>query len=143
MNEKARPEKAPAMSPSDIPVEVVLDRATGPRRTEVHELLELFRDVSGEEPVVWAGHIVGFGEHPYEHPSGRTGISPVLAFAPAGSHHTIYLVEDFAERWPDLIADLGKHRASKVCLYLTRLSNVDRNVLRELLVRTRDETLAS
>jgi len=42
-------EKQPAMSPSDIPVGDVLDRATGPRRAEVDELVELHREVSGEE----------------------------------------------------------------------------------------------
>ena len=141
MNQQRETQKPPAMSPSDLPVEVALDRATGARRAEANELLELFGELSGAEPVVWAGRIIGFGEHEYEHPSGRTGVAPLLAFAPGAAHHTIYLVEDFAERWPDLMAGLGKYRASKVCLYLTRLSHVDRAVLRELLVRTRDESL--
>ena len=126
-------DKQPAMSPSDLPVELVLDRATGPRRAEADELLALFTEISGEEPVVWAGRIIGFGEHEYRYESGRGGRSPMLAFAPGPSKHTIYLPNDFAERWPDLMATLGKHRASKVCLYLTRLTDVDRGVLRELL----------
>ncbi|HEY9423294.1 MAG TPA: DUF1801 domain-containing protein [Microterricola sp.] len=126
-------DKQPAMSPSDVPVELVLDRATGPRRAEADELLALFTEISGEEPVVWAGRIIGFGEYEYRYESGRGGRSPMLAFAPGPSKHTIYLPNDFAERWPDLMATLGKHRASKVCLYLTRLTDVDRGVLRELL----------
>ena len=44
----------PAMSPSDLPVAQVLDRATGPRRAEADELLELLGEISGEHPVVWA-----------------------------------------------------------------------------------------
>lgn len=126
-------DKQPAMSPSDLPVELVLDRATGPRRAEADELLALFTEISGEEPVVWAGRIIGFGEYEYRYESGRGGRSPMLAFAPGPSKHTIYLPNDFAERWPDLMATLGKHRASTVCLYLTRLTDVDRGVLRELL----------
>ncbi|KQW07471.1 hypothetical protein ASC66_00145 [Leifsonia sp. Root4] len=126
-------DKAPAMTPSDLPVEVVLDRATGPRRDEADELLALLGDVSGEEPVVWAGRIIGFGEYEYRYESGRGGRSPLLAFAPGPTKHTIYLANDFAERWPDLVARLGKHRASTVCLYLTRLTGVDRSALRELL----------
>lgn len=126
-------DKAPAMTPSDLPVEVVLDRATGPRRDEADELLALLGDVSGEEPVVWAGRIIGFGEYEYRYESGRGGRSPLLAFAPGPTKHTIYLANDFAERWPDLVARLGKHRASTVCLYLTRLTEVDRSALRELL----------
>jgi predicted GIY-YIG superfamily endonuclease len=33
----------------------------------------------------------------------------------------------------DLMARLGKHKAGKGCLYLTRLDDVDRNVLRTLV----------
>jgi hypothetical protein len=133
-------EKQPAMSPSDLPVEVVLDRATGPRRVEVEELLALLGEISGEQPVVWAGRIIGFGEYEYRYETGHSGRSPLLAFAPGPTKHTIYLANDFAERWPDLMIRLGKHRASKVCLYLTRLSDVDRGALRELLERSLADT---
>ena len=133
--------KAPAMSPSDMPVSDVLDRATGPRRAEVDELLALHAEVSGESPVVWAGRILGFGEYEYRYESGHSGRAPLLAFAPGAARHTIYLANDFSERWPDLMQQLGPHRVSKVCLYLTRLTGVDREVLRELLRRSLADTL--
>lgn len=50
------------MSPSDLPVSEVLDRATGPRRAEADELVAVHGGIS-EQPVVWAGRIVGFGEY--------------------------------------------------------------------------------
>lgn len=134
--------KQPAMSPSDLPVTPVLDRASGPRRAEADELLELFREVSGAEPVVWAGRILGFGRYEYRYDSGHGGIAPLLAFAPGPSNHTIYLPTGFAERWPELLERLGKHRNSKACLYLTRLSSVDRSVLRELLECSLQATLS-
>lgn len=132
--------KQPAMSPSDLPVADVLDRATGPRRAEADELLAMLGEISGEKPIVWAGRIIGFGEYEYRYESGHSGRSPLLAFAPGATKHTIYLVNDYSERWPDLVARLGKHRASKACLYLTRLSEVDRSVLRMLLERSLAET---
>lgn len=125
--------KQPAMSPSDLPVEQVLDRAVGPRRAEAEELLALFTEISGEQPVVWAGRIIGFGEYEYRYDSGHGGRAPLLAFAPGPTKHTIYLVNDFSERWPDLMEQLGKHTASKACLYLPRLTGIDRGILRELL----------
>ena len=128
--------KQPAMSPSDRPVAEVLDHATGPRRAEADELLAIFGEISGEQPVVWAGRIIGFGEFEYRYESGRGGRSPLLAYAPGPTQHTIYLADDFSERWPDLMAGLGEHRASKVCLYLTRLTDVDRSALRTLLERS-------
>ncbi|GAA1055060.1 hypothetical protein GCM10017608_19120 [Agromyces luteolus] len=128
------------MSPSDLPVAEVLDRVTGPRRAEADELVAMFGEVSGEPPVVWAGRILGFGVYDYRYESGREGRSPRLAFAPGPTKHTIYMPEQFSERWPDLMSRLGPHRASKVCLYLTRLTGVDRSTLRELLERTLAET---
>lgn len=133
----------PAMSPSDVPVPEVLSRAKGPRRAEADDLLAMLSEISGNEPVVWAGRIIGFGEYQYHYESGHSGRAPLLAFAPGAAHHTIYLVSDFSEKWPDLLAALGKHRASKACLYLTRLSAVDPDVLRELLTRSLRETLHS
>ena len=134
------PTAEPAMSPSDASVAEVLDRATGPRRAEVDELLEMHREVSGEDPVVWAGRILGFGQLAYQYDSGREGIAPLLAFAPGPTKHTLYLANDFSERWPDLMEQLGSYRASKVCLYITRLSKVDRGVLRTMLERTLAES---
>ncbi|GAA1578683.1 DUF1801 domain-containing protein [Leucobacter aridicollis] len=132
--------KAPAMSPSAMPVVDVLDKVTGPRRAEADELLALHREVSGAEPVVWAGRIIGFGEYEYQYESGHGGRAPELAFATGAQRHTIYLTPDFADRWPDLIDALGPHKASKVCLYLTRLTKIDMTVLREFLVRALSET---
>lgn len=124
------------MSPSDVPVREVLDRVTGPRRAEADELLAIHREISGADPVVWAGRIIGFGEVEYRYESGHGGRMPEVAFATGASKHTLYLVSDFAERWPDLMERLGDHRASTACLYVTRLARIDQGVLRELLERS-------
>ncbi len=125
--------RQPAMRPGDELPEQVLDRVTGPRRAEADELLALHREVSGAEPVVWAGRIIGFGELAYRYDSGHSGIMPELAFATGQARHTVYLPAGFAERWPELLDRLGPHSASKACLYVTRLARIDRDVLRELL----------
>lgn len=135
-------EKAPAMRPTDEPLDEVLDRATGPRRAEADELLALHEEITGEAPVVWAGRIIGFGEYEYRYETGHSGRAPLLGFAPGAKQHTIYLQNDFSERWPELMVRLGPHRASKACLYLTRLAPIDRAALRELLERSLEETRA-
>ena len=130
------------MSPSDLPVEAALDRASGLRRDEADELVALFGEVTGEPPVVWAGRIVGFGEVEYRYDSGHGGRMPLLAFATGPKEHTIYFERGFADRWADLLARLGRHRASMVCLYLPRLSDVDLDVMRELLSESLESTRA-
>lgn len=131
----------PAMSPSDIPVDEVLRKATGARYDEALELMAIHRALSDAEPVVWAGRIIGFGEYEYRYESGHGGRAPLLGYAPGATKHTIYLTPDFATRWPDLLERLGPHTSSKACLYLTRLTGVDREALTELLARSRDLTL--
>ncbi|WP_458816298.1 DUF1801 domain-containing protein [Leucobacter sp. HY1908] len=124
------------MSPSNVPPLQLIDGISGPRQTEARELLALFTALSGEDPVVWAGRIIGFGEYEYRYESGHRGTAPRFAFASNNRQHTIYLVSDFATRWPELVARLGASKTSKACLYLTRLTSVDRTALRELLERS-------
>ncbi|MFT3945143.1 MAG: DUF1801 domain-containing protein [Ancrocorticia sp.] len=133
-------QKTPAMSPSDLPATEVLDRVNGPRRAEADELLALHAELTGAQPVVWAGRIIGFGEYDYRYESGHEGRAPELAFATNNTKHTIYLANNFSERWPDLMEQLGPHKASKACLYVTRLSRIDLDVLRTLLERSLAET---
>jgi hypothetical protein len=135
-------QRTPAMRPTGEPVADILNRAQGPRRAEADELVDLIGDVSGAQPVVWASRIVGFGEVTYRYASGHGGVMPILAFSPAARQHTIYLTSDFEGRRPDLATRLGAYCSGTACLYLTRLNGVDRDVLRELLERTRDHTLA-
>lgn len=134
--------KTPAMSPSDAPVGDVLDRARGDRRAEADEICALLQEITGEPPVVWAGRIIGFGVYEYRYESGHQGRAPLLAFAPGPSKHTFYLLNDFTHEWPELMDQLGAYRASKACLYVTRLARVDRQVLRTLLERSLAQTLA-
>lgn len=132
--------KQPAMRPSETPVAEVLDRIVGPRRAEAEDLVRLHTEVSGEEPVVWAGRIIGFGQYEYRYESGHSGIAPLLGFATSSSQHTIYLVSGFAQRWPEILEGMGTHRSSKACLYFARLSRIDQEALRGLLTHSLKET---
>jgi hypothetical protein len=122
------------MAPSGIPYTEVLDRVVGVRRAEADELVAMMREITGEEPVVWAGRIIGFGCRRYRYDSGREGIMPVAAFATGARQHTVYLDSGFEERQSGLVRDLGPYRAGTACLYISRLANVDMDVLRELVV---------
>jgi|SRR5690625_3774555 len=133
--------KAPAMMPSAMPVADILDRLSERRGREAAELTALMAEVTGAEPVVWAGKIIGFGQYRYRYASGHEGIAPLAAFAPTPRHQTVYLVGGFADRYPELLAALpldpeatrGAPRASAACLYLTNLAAIDMDVLRSLV----------
>ncbi len=108
------------------------------RRADAQAVCALMREVTGVEPVMWGPSIVGFGEYHYVYASGRKGDWPAVGFSPRKSALTLYLSEGFDDN-TELLARLGKHTTSKVCLYLKRLSDVDTKVLKELVRQGFDE----
>ena len=59
----------------------------------------------------------------------------LAAIADDGRHTTLYLT-DGVEPHGDLLGRLGKHTTGKGCVYLKRLSDVDNEVLTELVARS-------
>jgi hypothetical protein len=108
----------------------------GRRRADAHRLIELMRDITGQEPAMWGPSIIGFGTYHYRYDSGREGDSPLAAFSPRKQHLVVYLVSDYADRYASTLARLGPHKASKACLYLKNLDDINVSVLRELIQRS-------
>ncbi len=106
--------------------------APGARQVEARVLLALFRAATGFEPRVWGGGIVGFGRYAYQYESGHSGATLATGFSPRKAELSIYLQPGFAERQA-LLAQLGKHRVGKACLYLRQLSDADPAVLHQLI----------
>jgi hypothetical protein len=106
------------------------------RRGDAQTLCRLLADWTGEPPAMWGSSIVGFGSYHYRYESGREGTAALVGFSPRKANLVLYLVGGVADRDPKLLERLGPHRAGKGCLYLTRLEDVDRDVLRELVERT-------
>lgn len=111
------------------------------RRDDCWALVRLFTRITGHPPVMWGPSIVGFGSYHYRYPTGHEGDAPLVGFASGKRQLTVYLAPGFAdEGTADLLTRLGKHKTGKGCLYLTRLSQVDLDVL-EALVRRSVEVL--
>jgi hypothetical protein len=106
------------------------------RREDARALCALMADWTGESPRVWGTGIVGFGSYDYKYASGHEGTAPLVAFAPRKTSLVVYLVGGIEERYPKLLEQLGPHKTGKGCLYLKRLEQVDRVVLRKLVERT-------
>ena len=102
------------------------------RRADCLELLELMTELSGEKPKMWGKSIVGFGSYHYVYASGREGDWFLTGFSPRKQDLTLYIMSGFPKFEP-LLAKLGKFKHGVSCLYLKRLSDVDRKVLAELI----------
>jgi Domain of unknown function (DU1801) len=107
------------------------------RQTDAQTLLELMGSVTGEPPVMWGPSIVGFGSYHYRYASGRTGDAPLAGFSPRKANLVVYMVSGYEDRYAKLLERLGPHKTGKSCLYLKRLGDVDLDVLRQLIERSR------
>jgi hypothetical protein len=119
--------------PTDASVDAFLSAVPdATRRADCFALVELMRQLTGCEPKLWGPSIVGFGEYHYKYASGREGDWFVTGFSPRKGDLTLYIPGGF-ERHPELMAKLGKFKTGKACLYVKKLSDVDRKVLTRLL----------
>ena len=108
------------------------------RRADCAWLLDTMGELSGETPKLWGAKlptaIVGFGDYHYTYDSGREGDFFRLGFANRKNDITLYIMPGYQD-FDEELSRLGKHRKGKSCLYLKRLSNVDTDVLREILAK--------
>jgi hypothetical protein len=102
------------------------------RREEGARLDWLFRAVTGWQPTLWRGGMVGYGAYDYTYDSGHSGTWFATGFAPRKAKLSIYIMPGYAE-YDDILARLGKHSRGKSCLYLNKLEDADLDVLAELI----------
>ena len=122
---------------TDADVVEFLNNVEDPRkRADSFTVLEMMREITGEEPKMWGPTIVGFGQYHYKYASGHEGDMCITGFSPRKQALTVYITAGF-EEYDELMAKLGKHTDQySSCLYIKRLSDVDLNVLRELVTKS-------
>lgn len=99
-------------------------------------LLEIFTEITGEPAKMWGSSIIGFGQYHYKSErSKQEGDWPLIGFSPRKQNLTLYIIPGF-DTYHDLLGELGKHKTSKGCLYINKLSDVDMSVLKKLIKRS-------
>lgn len=110
---------------------------TEDRFPDLMELLELLGKVSGEKAKMWGTSIIGFGKYSYKGKSSA-GEWFKIGFSPRKQNISIYAISGF-EKEVELLSALGKYKTSKGCMYIKRLADVDKSVLKEFLGRSWEE----
>jgi Domain of unknown function (DU1801) len=104
------------------------------KRKDSEELIRLMSKVTGKPPKMWGPTIVGFGKYRYKYESGREGEICLTGFSPRKPSLVLYLGPGLEDE--KLMSRLGKHKTGKGCLYIKRLADVDRAVLKELVTNS-------
>jgi hypothetical protein len=121
--------------PTDASVDDVIESTTDERRRQdAREALELVREVTGAEPVVWGPSMIGFGRQPYTTADGKDREWFAVGLAPRKAALTFYGLTYYGSN-DDLLARLGPHTTGKGCVYVKRLDALDREVLTEMIRR--------
>ena len=118
--------------PTDISVDQFLSTVTSQRADEARTIIAIMARITGEPAVMWGPSIIGFGSVHYKYDSGREGDMPLLGFSPRKANLTIYFMEGF-DRYEDELAQLGPAKTSKSCLYVTKLANINLDILTQMI----------
>ncbi len=102
------------------------------RKAEAEALDEIFREVTGFQPQLWSGRMIGYGAYDYTYDTGHSGTWLATGFAVSARQVTLYIMPGYTE-FPEIMARLGTYRAGKACVYLTRLERADPEALRDLI----------
>jgi hypothetical protein len=128
--------------PTDAAVAAFIDAVDHPtRRADALALDAIFRDVTGWQPRMWGPSIVGYGSYRYAYDSGRSGEMCATGFSPRKANLSIYIMPGYAD-FGNILAGLGKHRLGKSCLYINKLADIDRDVLKRLIRAGLDDLAA-
>ena len=110
------------------------------RRADARKILALLKEITGARPEMWGDSIVGFGSYHYKYASGREGDWMKIGIANNKQYISLYSCAGdetgyVAERYRDR---LPKANIGKSCVRFKRLSDLDEDVLRELIRETAD-----
>ena len=95
----------------------------------------MMEEATGEPATMWGPTIIGFGSYHYQYTSGHEGDAPLLGFSPRKAALSLYVLGGFNGQ-DELLGKLGKFTVGKSCLWVKKLDDIDRTMLREMIDRS-------
>lgn len=110
------------------------------KRNDAFELIKIMQNISGFEAKMWGPSIIGFGSYHYKYASGHEGDAPLAGFSPRKAAISLYVYLSDKKR-EELLSKLGKHKSAKACIYIKKLSDVDLDIVKEMIKISLELTL--
>jgi hypothetical protein len=131
--------------PTDVTVtDFINSIADEQRRQDCFAVLELMKKIVKAEPKMWGSSIVGVGSYHYKYASGHEGDTCLVGFASRKDALVLYGCRG-DEKSEELLAQLGKYKSGKGCLYIKKIADIDLKILQALIkdsvtnIKTRTE----
>jgi hypothetical protein len=101
------------------------------QQKDARVIIDMMQEVTKSPPKMWWPAIIGFGDRHLVYDSGRELDWFVMGFSPRKNALSLYLSFDI-NACP-LLEKLGKYKTGKGCLYIKKLSDVDIEVLKQIM----------
>ena len=105
------------------------------RRKDCKAIAKIMKEATGYPAKMWGDAIIGFGQYHYKYASGREGDWFLAGFSPRKNNLALYIIAGLT-KFEDLVAQLGKFKTGKSCLYINSLDDIDTEILKELVRRS-------
>lgn len=102
------------------------------KRKDSFELIKITQEITRFKPKMWGPSIIGFGSYHYKYASGHEGDAPLVGFSPRKAAISLYIYTSPQTR-EEILSKLGKHKAAKGCIYIKKLSDIDVDVLKNMI----------
>jgi uncharacterized protein YdhG (YjbR/CyaY superfamily) len=118
---------------TDVSVATYLNTIEDPKlRQDCQVLTQMMQTATNAVPKMWGEQIIGFGTRTYSYPDGRKIDWMIIGFAPRKQKIALYLTNGFQGQ-TEMLAQLGKYSSAKSCLYIKRLSDIQKTMLEQLI----------
>ncbi|MBC8370215.1 MAG: DUF1801 domain-containing protein [Planctomycetes bacterium] len=101
------------------------------QRADSKAIHKMMKAATGCKGAMWGESIIGYGDIELKYASGRELDWFKIGFSPRKGKISLYVWCPTPE-YEKLLAKLGKHKRSKGCLYVNKLSDVDVDVLQQI-----------
>lgn len=95
-------------------------------------ILDLMQKVTKEQPKMWGSSIIGFGDVHLKYESGRELDWFKIGFSPRKQNLVLYGLLVVNEQ-QEILKKLGKHTTGKGCLYINKIAEIDKAVLKKII----------
>lgn len=108
------------------------------RQADALVLLDIFAQMTKQDAVLWGSSIIGYGTYSYQTADKKNHQFMRTGFSPRKQNLALYIMPGFSQ-FEEKMQFLGKFKTGKSCLYINKLSDVNEQVLRELIQLSLDE----
>lgn len=104
------------------------------KQTDSFTLLDLMQETTGYGPKMWGDSMIGFGQYHYKSERSRQeGDWMMVGFSPRKTAISLYVYSGTPEQ-EELLTRMGKYKMGKGCLYVKKLADIDRDVLKKMIL---------